>query len=239
MRIRSAALSDTGKRRKANEDFFAAHDDLGVYVVADGLGGHAGGRVAAESGTQAFVEGLAAAGRPTLAALREAFRSANGQVRSRAGASPGLRGMATTLAALWIAPGAAALGHVGDSRIYLRRKGRLAPLTADHSLVAEAVLRRELEPEEARAHPHRSVITRALGVRPELEPDSAELRVEPGDVFLLCTDGVCAQLGDEEIARILDHFPADLEAAARALIGRANARGGDDNATVVLVGCDP
>jgi protein phosphatase len=238
VRIRSAALSDTGKRRKANEDFFAAHDDLGVYVVADGLGGHAGGRVAAESGTHAFVEGLASAGRPTLAALREAFRAANGHVRSRAGTMPELRGMATTLAALWISPDAAALGHVGDSRIYLRRDGRLTALTSDHSLVAEAVLRQQLDPEEARAHPHRSVITRALGVRPDLEPDAAELRVEPGDVFLLCTDGICAQLEYGEIARVLDHFPVDLEAAAQALIERANARGGDDNATVVLVGCE-
>ncbi len=238
VRIRSAALSDTGKRRKANEDFFAAHDDLGVYVVADGLGGHAGGRVAAESGTHAFVEGLASAGPPTLEALRGAFRAANSEVRSRAGATPALRGMATTLAALWIAPAAAALGHVGDSRIYLRRDGRLTALTADHSLVAEAVLRRQLDPEEARAHPQRSVITRALGVRADLEPDAAELRVEPGDVFLLCTDGICSQLPHEEIARILEHFPADLKAAAEALVERANACGGEDNATVVLVGCD-
>jgi len=238
VKIRSAALSDTGKRRKANEDFFAAHDDLGVYVVADGLGGHAGGREAAESGTQAFVEGLASAGRPSLDALRDAFQVANGFVLTRAGATPGLRGMATTLAALWIAPDAAALGHVGDSRIYLQRGGRLAPLTSDHSLVAEAVQRQQLEPEAARAHPHRSVITRALGVRPELEPDAAELRIEAGDLFLLCTDGVCAQLDHAEIARLLGLFPGDLEATARALIEQANAHGGEDNATVVLVDCD-
>jgi protein phosphatase len=230
------AVSDRGRVRKANEDSFAALDDAGIYAVADGLGGHAGGRAASESGVAEFVRYLSARpGEPDLGRLRRAFRAANRAVRARARRDPALRGMATTLAALWLGGGVAALAHAGDSRIYLLRGERLAPLTVDHSFVAEAVKHHGMRPEDARVHPGRSVITRALGVSADLEPDTAALRTAPGDLFLLCSDGLTVQIADAEIEALLAAGRDDLEAAARALVDLANARGGEDNTTVVLV----
>jgi protein phosphatase len=232
----STALSDRGRVRKANEDSFAALDEVGVYAVADGLGGHAGGRVASQAGIAEFVRSLVAnRGEPDLAQLRRAFRAANRSVRAHARRDPALRGMATTLAALWLGGEVAAVAHVGDSRVYLLRGPRLSPLTADHSLVAEAIAHHGLRPEDARVHPSRSVITRALGVGPDLEPDVGSLRTVPEDLFLLCSDGLTSQVADREIASLLVARRGDLPGAARALVDLANARGGDDNTTVVLV----
>jgi protein phosphatase len=236
VKLLSSALSDRGLVRKANEDSFAALDERGLYAVADGLGGHVGGRVASEAAMSELVRCLTASGgEPELTRLRRAFRAANRAVRSRAQRNHALRGMATTLAALWLGRDLAALAHVGDSRIYLVRGGRMFPLTLDHSLVAEAVARRGLGLEAARVHPSRSVITRALGVASEVEADTAALRTSPGDLFLLCSDGLTGQVADREIASLLLSLRADLGAAARALVDLANARGGEDNTTVVLV----
>ncbi len=239
MGIRSSALSDRGLVRKANEDSFAALPERGVYAVADGLGGHVGGRVASESAIAGLVRSLGPRhGAPDLGRLRKAFRAANRGVRTHARSDPELRGMATTLAALWVGADLVAIAHVGDSRIYLLRDGRLAALTVDHSLVAEAIARHGLRPEDARVHPSRSVITRALGVASEVEPDTAALRTAPGDLFLLCSDGLTGQLADREIASLLAARREDLPGAACALVDLANARGGEDNTTVVLVARD-
>jgi protein phosphatase len=234
MRFVSAALTDVGLRRQGNEDSFVALDDLGLYVVADGMGGHAAGKTASELGVSALVRALRdGATGDRLGALRAAFLAAHDAIVARAALDRGLRGMGTTLAALLVGGNSAAFGHVGDSRIHLLRRGRLHRLTLDPSLVSELVSRGHIEEHEARVHPHRNVITRALGMRGRVEPDVAALPVEPGDLFLLCTDGVTGQIEDEEIAAVL----RDLEprAAARALLDEANARGGDDNATVLLL----
>jgi protein phosphatase len=147
-----------------------------------------------------------------------------------------LRGMGTTLAALWLRGDEATLAHAGDSRLYLLRERRLHGLTLDHSLVSERV-RAELLARAGAHHPSRHVITRAVGVMPAVEPDVSSLRAKPGDVLMLCSDGISAQLSDAE----LEHCLAgrrDLDAAAERLIELANARGGEDNATVILVGLD-
>jgi protein phosphatase len=231
-----AARSDVGCKRDFNEDFYAVDPERGLFVVADGLGGHVAGRRASEIGVQAFMTACAASAQGSaLARMRDAVREANRAIRARVEAEPALKGMGTTLVALEVGGAQAALVHVGDSRAYLWRAARLHPLTLDHSVVADLVAYRRLSPEAAQRHPQRHVITRALGVQAALEPDAATLRVEPGDLFLLCTDGISAALGEGEIAGALAASGPDLERAADLLIALANQHGGEDNATAVLV----
>lgn len=236
MRFEVSARSDTGRRRGANEDFFALDEKLGLFVVADGLGGHVAGRRASELGVGVFVG--AVGGDPDGCAaevLRRAFARANEVILEAADGDEKLRGMGTTLAALWLRGDEAVVAHAGDSRLYLLRAGRLHMLTADHSLVAERVARGELTPEQARLHPSRHVITRAVGVQPFVEPDIAALRVRAGDVFALCSDGISSQIPDADIERCLESGRFDLSRAASELVDIANARGGEDNATVIVV----
>lgn len=238
MRARFAARSDTGRKRSANEDFYAVVEKLGLFVVADGLGGHVAGRRASELGVGAFVETVSAEpDAPPAELLRRAFTRANDLIREVGERDAQLRGMGTTLAALWLRGDEAALAHAGDSRLYLLRERRLFPLSVDHSLVGERVARGELTIEQARVHPSRHVITRAVGVMPRVEPDLSSLRTRGGDVLLLCSDGISAQLSDDELEHCLSGR-RDLDAAAERLVELANARGGEDNATVVLVGLD-
>jgi protein phosphatase len=231
-----AARSDTGRKRAVNEDFYAADDKLGLFVVADGLGGHVAGRRAAELGVSTLCETIAAERESApMALLRQAFGAANFAIRDLAAREPRLSGMGTTLVALWLREGEALLAHAGDSRLYLYRTGALHALTADHSLVGERVARGELTPEQARVHPSRHVITRAVGVVDAVNPDVASLRPRGGDVFVVCSDGISSQLTDDEIAGCLEECRANLAGAAQQLVDLANARGGEDNATVILV----
>ncbi len=231
-----AARTDIGRRRKTNEDFFAIDEVRSLFVVADGLGGHVAGRIASEIASYRFVERIRQqVEEEPLPALREAFQDAHGAIRERVSHEPELAGMATTLVALWFRDDRACLGHVGDSRIYLLRGAELHPLSHDHSLVSEMVFSGRLSPEAARSHPHRHVITRALGVGLGAEPDTAELRLEPGDLFMLCSDGVSGPIEEEEIRELLLAAKGDLSLAADTLIGLANDRGGEDNATIILV----
>lgn len=233
-----ATRSHPGRKRTVNEDFFAVDEKLGLFVVADGLGGHVAGRRASELGVGVFVETVASAipdETAPLGLLRQAFARANDAIRSLAEREPALRGMGTTLAALWLRGDEALLAHAGDSRLYMHRAGALHALTFDHSLVGERVARGELTLEQARVHPSRHVITRAVGVVDVVAPDVASLRPRPGDVFVLCSDGISAQLTDAEICDCLLERRGALAQAASDLVDLANARGGEDNATVVLV----
>ena len=145
--------------------------------------------------------------------------------------------MGTTLVALLVVEGRAALAHVGDSRAYLIRSNRIRQLTDDHSIVGELLRRNEISEDAAREHPHRHVLTRALGVRRAVEPDLAELTPEPGDLFVLCSDGLTNHVEDHEIAKtILDD--EDLQEACERLVDLANGRGGEDNTTLVAVRCE-
>jgi protein phosphatase len=236
MRFSVSACSDTGRKRTANEDFYAVEEKLGLFVVADGLGGHVAGRRASELGVGSLIESVGADpdGSPPDV-LRQAFASANQVILEVAAADSELRGMGTTLAALWLRGDQAVLAHAGDSRMYLMRAGKLHALTLDHSLVGERVARGELTPEQARVHPSRHVITRAVGVVPWVEPDVAALQARPGDLFVLCSDGISSQMADADIVRCLEERASGMEGAADALVALANARGGEDNATVVLV----
>ena len=232
---RHAGRTHAGRRRSVNEDRFAALPDSGLYVVADGMGGHMAGSVAAEVGVQALVSGIPH-GSPSADPLRGAICSANAAVLSEAEGDPGRRGMGTTIAVLWMSPTIALIAHVGDSRVYLLREGVLYPLTRDHSVVSVLLRRGKITPAQARYHPHRSVVTRALGVSLTVEPDIREVRVNPGDRSLLCTDGITGMLTDSEIHRLLMEYGGSLDGAAQSLVDAANAQGGRDNSTALLVG---
>jgi protein phosphatase len=237
MILRAAAGTNVGRRRRINEDRYAIAPELGLFLVADGMGGHTAGQVASELAAQAALRAVGTlqdAAVSLAEKLRFAVSSANRAIFEAARERPELAGMGTTLVAVLALEGRVALAHVGDSRAYLVRQGRIRQLTDDHSVVGELLRRREISADAAREHPHRHVLTRALGVRPVVEPDLAELSPSAGDVFALCSDGLTAHVRDEEIAEHAD--PAAVpESAVEALIDLANARGGEDNITVVLL----
>ena len=240
MRFQTASISDVGRRRQANEDRCVLDPDLGLFLVADGMGGHKAGRTASELASAAVMAALdTLQGAPGSLAerLRYAVAAANREIFTMAAENADLAGMGTTLVVLLAGEGRVSLAHVGDSRAYLVRAGGIRQLTDDHSLVAELLRRHKISEDDARGHPHRHVLTRALGVRPSVEPDLAELTPLPEDVFVLCTDGLTNHLMDHEIAKIVSSTP-DLEAAAKALVECANGRGGEDNITAVLVRCE-
>jgi protein phosphatase len=240
MILRAAAASDVGLRRKVNEDRYALAPELGLYLVADGMGGHSAGQVASELAADAArraIQTLEGASASLAEKLRYAVASANRVIYGAAQQRPELSGMGTTLVAFLGDATRAALAHVGDSRAYLVRGGRIRQLTDDHSIVGDLLRRREISEDAAREHPHRHVLTRALGVRRAVEPDLAELTPQPGDVFVLCSDGLTNHVADQEIAKAITDEP-DLQEACENLIELANERGGEDNSTVVLARCE-
>jgi len=237
MLLRSAASTHVGMCRQANEDHYAIVPELGLYLVADGMGGHKAGQVASELASESAIRAIEALQGATVSLaqrLRQAVSSANREIFTSASNKPEFAGMGTTFVSLLFAGERLALAHVGDSRAYLVRQGRLRRLTDDHSIVAELVRRQEISESDARQHPHRHVLTRALGVRPRIEPDLAEMTPQPGDVFILCSDGLTTHVEDEEIAARVA-ASQDLEDAAAGLVDAANRAGGVDNTTVLLV----
>ena len=240
-RLLVTALSDRGRRRTRNEDAFVVEPGLGLVVVADGMGGHPAGHVA--SGVAAAEVGRhfrSFRGSPDElgGAMAEAVRRADARVREEGDADPERNGMGTTLTALMIPlpPGRAVIGHVGDSRAYVYEHGRLRQLSRDHTWVQQQIDAGALSPGDARGHPWAHVLSQALGVGDDLACDVIEREVAPGEVYLLCTDGLTTMLTDLAIERALeDALPNGIEAAARALVDAANDRGGVDNITVALV----
>jgi PPM family protein phosphatase len=233
MRIgRAAGQTDTGRRRLRNEDAFICEPPL--FAVADGMGGARAGEIAAGLAAAALEEaGAETRGAEGVAAL---IVEANRRIWERSLSDPNTAGMGTTVTAALVDAGAGtvAIGHVGDSRAYLLRKGSIEQLTTDHSLVAELVQSGVLTPEEAERHPQRSAITRALGTEATVEVDGFTVVPEPGDVFLICSDGLSSMLSDDEMAKAIEGANGDPHEAAEALIRAANAHGGEDNITVVL-----
>jgi len=236
MILRTAASSDVGLRRRGNEDRFAVVPDLGLCLVADGMGGHSAGQVASALAAEAVVASLremAGGSASATEKLRRALEDANRAIYAAARQKSEYAGMGTTVVALLAEGGRASLAHVGDSRAYRVRSRRIRQLTDDHSIVGELLRRHEISADDAREHPHRHVLTRALGVRGHVQPDLAELTPEPGDLFVLCSDGLTNHVEDQEIAKLSLESP-DLDICCEALIELANRRGGEDNTTVVL-----
>ncbi len=225
-----AGLSDVGRVRSHNEDAVLLSPPL--FAVADGLGGHRAGEVASTVAVEALME--AAPARADAKALGRAVRAANRAVIEAAKEGRGRSGMGTTLTAAFVEGTRIAIAHAGDSRAYLFHDGMLEPITEDHSVVADLVRSGKLTEEESRFHPNRSVITRALGSDPNMLADTYEVLAAPGDRLLLCSDGLTGSLTDKQIEDILASV-RDTESAVRALVDAANAAGGQDNISVVVV----
>jgi protein phosphatase len=226
----STFKTDTGRQRRENED--SAFARAPVFVVADGMGGAQAGEVASKIAIEAFESGLGDSGTPEER-LAGRVRAANREIYDRSRSEHGREGMGTTLTAAYLDDGSVAIAHVGDSRAYLFRDGELTRLTQDHSLVDELVRRGKLTEEQAAEHPQRSIITRALGPEPTVEVDTWTYPVRPGDVLLLCSDGLTSMVPDERIAEVLGSAES-LDQAGNRLIHVANEAGGRDNITVVL-----
>jgi protein phosphatase len=225
-----AFRTDTGRQRNANEDSYFVRAP--IFVIADGMGGAQAGEVASRTAADAFDVDLSET--PPERLLRETIAAANRRIHDLARTDPSRAGMGTTLTAAIVDAEReeVALGHVGDSRAYRLRGGQLEQLTRDHSLVEEMRRKGQLTEAQAEDHPQRSIITRALGPEPEVEPDIQTVPTSPGDVFLLCSDGLTTMLGEEQIAKLLGGS-SSLQAAVRALVDEANRAGGRDNITVL------
>jgi protein phosphatase len=230
MRIAThTAETDPGRRRRRNEDAYVV--DPPLFAVADGMGGPRAGEVASRLAAAAVkAEAADGGGAERVVAL---IQAANRSVYQRSSEDEQTSGMGTTMTVALFDETEVTIGHVGDSRAYLARGGELEQLTDDHSLVAELVRGGKLSPEEAENHPQRSVITRALGTDPDVDVDVFAVQPEPGDVFLLCSDGLTTMLDDDEILRVIQQHHDNLKQAAKALVRAANGAGGEDNITVV------
>jgi serine/threonine protein phosphatase PrpC len=236
MRIAAShASTDPGRKRRRNEDSYVVAPPL--FAVADGMGGAQAGEVASGLAAGALEESGANGGGE--ARVVELIQEANRRVHQRATTDAATAGMGTTITAALVEPdGRVVFGHVGDSRAYLLRDDRLEQLTDDHTLVAELVRRGELSPGEAEVHPQRSVITRALGTDPDVDVDTFAVDARPGDVYLICSDGLSSMVDIRVIEEILRSQRDDLAGASRALIQAANRSGGEDNITAVLFAVD-
>jgi serine/threonine protein phosphatase PrpC len=262
MRIRGWSATDIGRRRHHNEDSFLCNDELALYAVADGMGGHVGGEEASRMAVEIVSQKVGEASavgldqsqpneraencevepsvvvaedqlRPPARMLVAAVAEADRAIYERAQVDPSMAGMGTTLTAMLFHERRAYVTHVGDSRAYLYRDGRARQLTEDHSWIADQVRAGILSPDEAKASRFRNIITRSVGFEPAVQPDLYDLMVQAGDCYLLCSDGLSNHVSLDEIGQVLTaQFYRD---APTALIDLANERGGDDNITCVCV----
>ena len=248
--IRSWSRTDVGRKRKHNEDSCFADDAMGLYIVADGMGGHAAGEVASAQAVKSIREAVAE-GKPVLESfsrtptvearehvaqlMEKAILRACADIHALAVSDLGKRGMGTTVVALLVAGKKAVVGHVGDSRVYLYRSGRAHQLTEDHTIIQEQLKRGLITKEQVPTADNKNVITRAVGIQPSVAVDTLVTDVLPGDLFLLCSDGLHGYLHDDELAQLLAQERARLP---DLLVDLANQRGGKDNITAVCVGVE-
>ncbi|RMG45880.1 MAG: Stp1/IreP family PP2C-type Ser/Thr phosphatase [Acidobacteria bacterium] len=242
MTLRAAGRTDRGRVRPHNEDSLLVDPKRAVAAVADGMGGHAAGEVASRLAVEALDETLTEAPRDADAVpelLRRAVAEANRRIAETIREHPEYHGMGTTLVAAVWAGDRLFVAHVGDSRAYLIRDGRIRQLTTDHSFVNELVRLGMISREQAARDPRRNVVTRALGSGPVVVPDVIEERILPGDTILLCSDGLSSMLDDARILETVRRAQGDLERGCADLIAAANEAGGEDNVTVVLASPAP
>lgn len=228
--------SDVGKVRSNNEDAFFTTDSDGIFLVADGMGGHKAGEVASSIARDEISSKLTRQdpGDNVEALIREAFLSANEKVRATASANTDQQGMGCTCVVLMLRDQNFFVAHVGDSRIYLFRKGQLKQVTRDHSYVEELFIRGLINEEEKKGHPYRNQITRYIGCSSKLEVDITSGPVWNGDVFLLCSDGLTEEVKDDKIEEVFSKS-LDPDATANLLVDEALKNGGKDNVSVVIV----
>jgi PPM family protein phosphatase len=251
MKIAARGFTDVGRKRDHNEDSFLVDEGLRLFVVADGMGGHAGGGTASSLAVQTIQKEVRAAKErdpglfsgsapveesPVLEVLRGAVESACASIFQAAQGDPSLSGMGTTVTAALVDGQATYVAHVGDSRCYLVRQGRIYQISEDHSLVNEQLRAGAITPDEARHSRFRNIITRSVGFEEDVLVDMMGLEAEPGDVLVLCCDGLSNLVEDREIQELASGCP--LEEAPERLVALANERGGDDNITVIVVRVD-
>ena len=249
MDVKAFGLTHVGRQRQHNEDAFLVEDDALLFLVADGMGGHAAGEIASRIAVDSISEFILHTKeddgtwphaydehfKRSTNRLMAAVRMANTRVLEAMRKDARLRGMGTTVVACMADDTTVSVAHVGDSRAYMIRDGQLSRITTDHSWVFEQVQAGRLTEAEAEKHPLRNVITRALGGALQVTPDASEIESKPGDVFLLCSDGLTGMVPESEIQRIVTASSGDLKKACQQLIDAANERGGLDNVTAVLV----
>jgi serine/threonine protein phosphatase PrpC len=225
-----ARASDTGRKRRRNEDSYVVAPPM--FAVADGMGGAQAGEVASKLAAAALEETDPAtlSGPERLISL---IQEANRRVYERSSSDPSTSGMGTTMTVAVVEDAGVTIGHVGDSRAYLVREGKLEQLTEDHSLVNELLKSGKLSPQEAELHPQRSVITRAVGTDPDVDVDAFVVDATEGDIFLLCSDGLTDMVGDDDILDTVERHREDLDRVTKALVSAANRGGGEDNITVI------
>ena len=244
MNVVASGMTDIGPRRSRNEDALLVNEELKLYVVADGMGGHAGGSTASAIAINTVEEYMASAELPPrdgtgepLEVMRgvmtRAVQMASKKVHAYAQRHPEFRGMGTTVVAVVVYGTNALVAHVGDSRVYMHRSGRLEQLTEDHSLVAQSVKEGILTVEQARTHRMKNVITRALGFDDEVEVDVMTRALRPGDTVMLCSDGLSGPVDDAMISDVLGANAPRV--ATRKLVDLAYEHGGDDNITVLIL----
>lgn len=251
MSIAARGQTDVGQKRDHNEDSFLVDEDLGLFIVADGMGGHAGGgtasriavqtiqrrmRVAREADSELITKPTSLEESPVRELLREAVELACQSIYRAAQGDPTLSGMGTTVTAAMVVGRNAFVAHVGDSRCYLARKGRIYQVSEDHSLVNEQLKAGAITADEARHSRFKNIITRSVGFELDVTVDMIGLESEPGDRLVICCDGLSNLVDDQEILDVISSAP--LEAAPQKLIDLANGRGGDDNITVIVVHID-
>jgi serine/threonine protein phosphatase PrpC len=249
MQVKAYGLTHVGRQRQHNEDSFRVEDDAKLFLVADGMGGHAAGEVASRIAVDSISEFIMHSKtddgtwphaydehfRRSTNRLMAAVRLANTRVLEAMRKDARLRGMGTTVVASLVDGDIFSVAHVGDSRAYLIRDHQLSRITNDHSWVFEQVQAGMLTEAEAEKHPLRNVITRALGGALQVAPDASEIEARPGDVYLLCSDGLTGMVPEDEILKVVTDSDGDLKRACQALIEAANEHGGLDNVTAVLV----
>lgn len=247
-RVLVAGETNVGMKRTHNEDAFDLIDEERLYLVADGMGGHASGEVASKMAIETLREFFSATSQDPEATwpykmdkargyeenrLITGIKLANLRIHEAAQREPKLRGMGTTIVSILVCDEGVLIAHVGDSRVYRLRQGKLEQMTDDHSLLNDYIKMKRLTEEEIANFPHKNVIVRALGMKETVKVDTRLDPPQPGDVYLLCSDGLCGPVSDAEIQELASSTN-DLKAAASKLIERANANGGPDNVTVVL-----
>lgn len=239
--IDCVGISDIGLIRDHNEDVWAAYPERGLFLLADGMGGHAAGEIAADESVSYLYE-LVKKWHPTkqtspdeaVSFFRESLTKVNTSIYQKGQAESSLTGMGTTICALYFLQMHAIVAHVGDSRIYRLRNKELEQLTEDHSLVAELVSLGAMKSDESETFPYKHILTRAIGTHPTIEATVNYLTVQPHDCYLLCSDGLTNYISDADIERLLDQ-DLPLSERAQALVDLANEHGGGDNITLVLV----
>jgi PPM family protein phosphatase len=243
--LRIAGLTDRGMRREYNQDHIGFDQELGIAVLADGMGGHKAGEVAAHMAVKFVLEKLrklalqetsvAITGSQLLEFVSNTISSSNSEIFRAQEAEEAYKGMGTTIVVTMVLGSKAYFGHVGDSRLYLYRNRTVKRLTKDHSLVQDLIDRGFYTEREARTANVGHVVTRAMGTRSDVEVDTAEETLEPYDLLMLCSDGLTDMISDWQIAETIDENILDLEMAAQKLIALANQNGGKDNISVILL----